>query len=359
MKGAMENSLRLATRMTSLALAAGIEPDEILDGLGLPLGTMDLCDGKIGRLNAEDLRSLGSRLASILARHASLAEGRMPIRPPDWRVLLYSLLSGRTLRDAILHGGDACEAIDGRCGRMTLRENGAIGEVRLDSLRPGSTLTGCAVDLNGVASIHGLCSWLLGQSLPLRSIHLAYDEDMFDRLDLGGLPYPVVLSAAWTGFSFPATWLDHPVVRSASELPTRQTQSFLFDVGSEIGVLPLAEQVRRLTIQALRLHHRLPSFAEVSARLGRSVPTLRRHLAMGGSSYRSIKASCRRELGLELLRQGHLSIEDIAARLDFCDSDAFRIAFRGWFGKSPNMYRLEAHRAEAATCGLAAVPVNR
>ena len=61
-----------------------------------------------------------------------------------------------------------------------------------------------------------------------------------------------------------------------------------------------------------------------------------------GASYREIKDSCRRELGLDLLRRSSLPIEEIAVRLDFCDSDAFRRAFHDWLGMPPTRYRREA-----------------
>lgn len=339
------NSLKFARTMVDMALMMGIPVSDILDGLGLGLAPRQFDGRAVEALDAEHLGRLGSRLAVLLARYSSMAEGRAPIRPPDWQVVLYCLLSGRTLRDAILHASDAFQAMDGRCGRIALHENGGIAEVRIDSLRLAPTLVGCAVDLNGVASIHGLLGWLLGRSLPLRSIQLAYEGDLYARLGLGDLPYPLVIAAPWTGFSFAAAWLDHPVIRSMLELGDRRSRSFLFEIDADALGLPLPERVRRFAIQTLRTTSRLPSFAEVAIYLGSSEPTLRRHLAGHGISYRLIKASCRRELGLELLRQP-LSVEDIAARLDFCDADAFRGAFRAWFGKPPAVYRRELKAAD-------------
>lgn len=336
---ASASSLRFARQMLAMAQSLGLSVAEVVETTGLDAA--DVEGFVLPALDTAQLGRLGSRLAGLLARHANMAEGRAPLRPGDWRVFLYCLLAGRTLRDALLHAGDAFQALDGRCGQIELRENGAIAEVRIDSLRSGPSLVGCAVDLNGVASIHGLLGWLIGRPLPLRSIQIAYDDALYRRLDLGNLPYPVITGAAWTGFSFAAAWLDLPVLRALDELAGRGPQSFLFDVDGTSAGLPLPERVRRFAIRALRSRGRLPSFADVGAHLGISEPTLRRHLAGQGASYRNIKASCRRELGLELLGQPQLSIEDIAARLDFCDADAFRGAFREWFGKPPAAYRRE------------------
>lgn len=332
-------SARFAREMLDLALAMGVTAPEILNGTGLPITMGALCGTAIDSLDANAVKRLGSRLAFLLARYSSLAEGRVPLRHPDWQVILYCLLAGRTLRDAILHASEAFEAIDGRCGRMALVEKGAVAEVRIDSLRPAPTLVGCVVDLHGVASIHGLLEWLIGASLPLRSIHLAYSGALCAPLDTDFLPFPLIVDAPWTGFRIAATWLDYPVVRSLGELGDRPPRSFLFGIDAQAADLPMPDRVRRFAIGALRSHARLPSFAEIATHLGVSEPTLRRHLAQRGASYRLIKASCRRELGLELLRQSRLSIEDVSARLDFCDADAFREAFRNWFGQSPGAYR--------------------
>ncbi|WP_380879356.1 helix-turn-helix domain-containing protein [Sphingomonas sp. DBB INV C78] len=332
-------SVRFACEMLDLALAMGVPATEILQGLNLAIPSGALRRSTIEGLDPNAVKRLGSRLAHLLSRYSSLAEGREPLRPPDWQVILYCLLAGRTLRDAILHAAQAFEAIDGRCGKMALFEKGAVAEVRIDSLRPAPTRVGCVVDLHGLASIHGLIEWLIGSALPLRSIHLGYTGALCAPLDPGFLPYPLVIDAPWTGFRLASTWLDYPVVRSLGELSDRPPRSFLFGMDAQAANLPLPDRVRRFAIETLRSRARLPSFAEVAAHLGASEPTLRRHLAHRGASYRLIKASCRRELGLELLRQPHLSIEDISARLDFCDADAFREAFREWFGKPPGAYR--------------------
>ena len=90
---------------------------------------------------------------------------------------------------------------------------------------------------------------------------------------------------------------------------------------------------------ALKSDRRLPAFGEIVTTLGGSEATLRRQLAREGTSYRQVRESCRRELALHLLRRTDMSIEDIAGRLDYCDSDAFRQAFRSWTGHSPTSHR--------------------
>jgi AraC-like DNA-binding protein len=47
----------------------------------------------------------------------------------------------------------------------------------------------------------------------------------------------------------------------------------------------------------------------------------------------------RRDLALQLLADGHLSVADIATRLGFEDASTFYRAFRKWTGSAPGAWR--------------------
>ena len=130
------------------------------------------------------------------------------------------------------------------------------------------------------------------------------------------------------------------MVRTLNELGKRPYDSFLFNtLVLREGDETISLQVRRIALRSLRDQHVLPSFEDVVETLGGSPATLRRRLARTGTSYRDIRDSCRREVALDLLSHSRASIEEIATRLDFCDSDAFRRTFRDWFGEPPSTYR--------------------
>jgi AraC-like DNA-binding protein len=299
-------------------------------------------------LPAPDLARLSTRAVQHLAAHDSRCSGRAPLRTSDWRVILYSLSGARTLREALQRCSECFEAIDWRCGRMTLRTCGDRAELELDSLRPASSPAGCLIDLMGVAQIHDLLGWLIARPLPLHHAWLDHDERVFSRLELPPLPISLRLAAGWTGFDFAAAYLDHPVVRTADELATRPPLILLFNAGhSDAAGARLSDQVRRIAFKSLWEKQRLPAFEDIVAATGGSAATLRRRLVREGTSYRQVKDSCRREMAMDMLRRSSLSVEEIAARLDFCDSDAFRRAFREWLGIPPSRYRRE-FEAEAA-----------
>lgn len=333
---------RLAVRLVLLYRAAGGNADALLREHGIAHPADALIDGQLEGMALADLRRINSRAVAHLAAWLNHMDGRPGLRPSDWRVALYCLTGAQTLREAIAQCSDCFDSLDWRCGRMTLAIEGDTALLGLDSMRNRPSAAACIIDLYGIAQMHGLFCWLIGRPLPIEEIMLDYTEGMFSALDLPEMPYSILLEGGATGFRFPAAYLDHPVVRSGDELATRPPQSFLYDIGiQDPSALPLAERARRIAFQALRDGQRLPDFESLSRRLNTSPATLRRHLTRAGTSFKAIKNSCRRELGLDLLRRSELSIEDISNRLDFCDSDAFRRNFREWMGISPSRYRRE------------------
>jgi AraC-like DNA-binding protein len=286
-----------------------------------------------------ELRKLCANALSQIWVQTNRARGRMPTRPGDWRVILYSLSSARTVREAIHRCIDCFEAIDGRCGRMRLRVREGEAELEIDPLSESPSIVYCLMGLIGADEFHDLLEWLIAQPLPMSRICLNYRIDIFDKFGLPPLSFPVEFDAGWTGFTFPASYLDFPVARIAETILERSPHSFLFETEDSRPSPDAAYQVRHIAMRALRNDHQFPSFEEVAAAAGLSPATLRRRLMKQETNYRQIKESCRRELVLRLLRQSDLSIEEIAARLDYCDSDTFRRAFRTWTGTSPSKLR--------------------
>jgi len=276
---------------------------------------------------------------TVLASLANSQDGRPPIRGDDWAMLLYCLISSRSLREVIARASRFYAMLDERWGRLDLHAHGSTAEIRLETLRVSRNVVAFVVDSIGVAVLHGMLSWLIGHELPLSMILMDYEENMRPNFDSVLLPYPLTLGASRTAISFPAEYLDYPVMRTLEDFEQRAGQSFLFDLQADLTGSGVAEQARRLMYAALTQRRTLPMLGELSTQLHCTVPTLRRNLTRVGTSYNHIKDSCRRELALDLLRRSTISIEEISMRLGFCDSDAFRRAFREWMGMSPLKYR--------------------
>ncbi|MEV6235350.1 AraC family transcriptional regulator [Lentzea sp. NPDC051838] len=76
----------------------------------------------------------------------------------------------------------------------------------------------------------------------------------------------------------------------------------------------------------------------IAARLHLSPRTLRRHLAVEGTSLRQLVDEARRFQAIELMTQHRLSVEQVALRLGYADAATFIRAFRRWTGTTPTAY---------------------
>jgi AraC-like DNA-binding protein len=65
-----------------------------------------------------------------------------------------------------------------------------------------------------------------------------------------------------------------------------------------------------------------------------------------GTSYQQIVHELRRQLAETWLRDGMLSVAEIAGMLGYADISNFRRAFIGWTGHSPARYRRGRNTAE-------------
>jgi len=340
---------RMVVQLADLLAEAGGDVRSILRDAGVAGSVVDFTRGGLLQVPQEKLHKIRDRLMRNLAVLLAARAGREVVRYPDWQVLFFCLVNCRTLREAILRACDVIAVMDGRCGRTFLDAGPANVEFRIDSLWSERSVHNFAIDVLSVASFIDIFGWLIAQPLPISEVVLDYPAEMLDRFDPVVLPKPISMNSGRTGFVFPSAYLDYPVTRTTEDCETGigKTLATMFDLGSENLRPRLVERCRRIMYRSLRDHGGLPSPDELCGQLGCSKSQLRRWLAQDDMSYNAIKESCRRELALDLLRRSRLSIEDIATRLDFADSDAFRKAFRQWTRLSPSEFR-KKHPAATA-----------
>lgn len=80
----------------------------------------------------------------------------------------------------------------------------------------------------------------------------------------------------------------------------------------------------------------------VAAQLGMTCRTLQRKLSQHRLSYQLLLDEARRSMAEALLRQTHLSIQDIALRLGFAESRSFQRSFKSWTQSTPGEFRQTA-----------------
>jgi len=163
---------------------------------------------------------------------------------------------------------------------------------------------------------YGTVCWLVGRRLPLLQANTPHR-----RLEPGHastlFQAPVSMAPGWTGWRFERQFLALPVVRTPAE-----AQLLL----------------RRNLAEAP------PSLAQVGAEVGLTAPTLRRHLAREGHSFRALRDALRRDAAIEYLARPQMPLAEIARRLGFSELSTFHRAFRHWTGLAPGRYRLEQGR---------------
>ncbi len=77
----------------------------------------------------------------------------------------------------------------------------------------------------------------------------------------------------------------------------------------------------------------------VAPRLHMSERTLQRRLHAAGLSFQALLDRTRKELCLDYLSGGRISLDEIAYRLGYANTANFNRAFKRWTGQTPQAYR--------------------
>ena len=81
------------------------------------------------------------------------------------------------------------------------------------------------------------------------------------------------------------------------------------------------------------------SLKEIADILCMSERTIRRKLALEGTSFRELVESKKKRYAINYLKDVQYNISEIASKLGFCDTASFCKAFNKWEGMTPKTYR--------------------
>lgn len=309
----------------------------LLKKVGSTLDLEEFLREGLPALSDHELRKLSAAASVALGDLHSQITGRAPFRECDWRLLLFCLVNSRRLGEAIACAADLFEAVDGRMGTLELIRNDATAHVVMSGVRGDDQELAFAVALNAMVLFHEMFGWLVAQPLG-GDCHLEFDASCRTLVDEAVLPFRLLLEAPLPGFSFDVRYLDLPTVRSIEDSKRHMLNS-LFSYTEDGEPRSVADEARRLIRTTLRGEGRLPSLDRLAQTMNVGRMTLRRRLAAADTSFQALRDTVRRDFALELIERTDHPIEEIAVRLDFCDSDAFRIAFRRWTGMAPTDHR--------------------
>jgi AraC-like DNA-binding protein len=149
---------------------------------------------------------------------------------------------------------------------------------------------------------------------------------------------------------FDAADLERPVLGADTRiLPI--VQRYLDDIPAPANAADAwPQEVRTLIARNVSNGH--PNIERIARLLGLGGRTLQRRLAERGLVWKTLVEEVRRELALRYLKDGGMSLTEIAFLLGYSDLSAFDRAFRRWTGTTPAAQRRRLRSEASSAAGV-------
>jgi AraC-like DNA-binding protein len=322
----------IARLAVARAIAAGIDPEPLVQKAGLTLALLEDRDARIGARNQITLLNLvasavGDELLGFhLAEHFDLREIGL---------LYYVLASSATLGQALTR---------------TARYSGVTNEGITVHCRKASDLC-IHVSYVGVprhSDRHQMEFWattLVRVCRHLTGTHLKPTRVKFFHPRCGSSDEQDAFFGCKVAFG--AERDEITFARDAAELPVVSADHYLNELLIKYCEEILARRparvspMRALVENAIApvLPHGRAQMSNIAETFGMSRRTLARRLAEEGVSFTEILEDMRRDLALRYLEDPTLSVSQIAWLLGFQEVSAFTSAFKRWTGTTPTQER--------------------
>ena len=338
--GAVPSIASGALRKMLLALQElGVDAEAVRVEAGLPSEVMSDADG---RVPIAALHAAWAAAARRLCRSdAALLVARRYV-PGDYGLVGFVAMNCSTL------GGALAQVV--RFGTLwtddptfVLDADGALGyRYRTSSPRgPGLRYASEAA----VAEVMNAARLLTQTKLSPRKVHFAHAAPADTGAHEAFFGCPVHFDARETTLLFRREALALPLPKADAQLGV-----FLSDMAKDA----LGRRARDCTppgrikeIIGEELPRGLPPLEQIARRLATSERTLRRRLEEEGTSFRTILDETRAELAQSYVRDGKLSLSEVAFLVGFSETSAFNRAFKRWTGSPPSAWRSQ-HGARSA-----------
>lgn len=185
--------------------------------------------------------------------------------------------------------------------------------------------------------VHGLLCWLGNRRIPLQGLWFRPGRPLDDSDYRMRFCEEIHFGAARTVARFDRSFLALKVVQTPQTLATFLKES----PGTLLVKYRNDESISSKIRQYLRGRSpdAWPERDQLAKLLGMSNSTLQRRLQLEGLSYQQVKDELRRDIAINLLSRGDLSIIDVAFHTGFQEASAFHRAFKKWTGTNPGAYR--------------------
>ncbi|MHC6225333.1 AraC family transcriptional regulator [Pseudomonas sp. X10] len=219
-------------------------------------------------------------------------------------------------------------------GSVTVRGGRAVISLQA---RIDDPLTRVYAEETFLVLVISLLCWLAGRRIAIDRTELAIARPAQEDDPLLWGP-DLQLGTGRTEVEFSADYLRLPVVQDLAALKTflrSAPQWLVIRFRHQNGLV--ARVYRHLRA---RHYGQWPTLNAMAEGEGMSASSFRRQLEREGRSFQQIKDEVRRAMAFECLREGELSIAEIAEQTGFQEPSAFHRAFKKWTGQSPGSYRL-------------------
>lgn len=318
----------------------GESPDQVLAKLRLPYSLVALRHAKAPVISRHQFVQIYRECVTLLSNHANRERDLPPMSKDEVDMLCYCVINCENLEQVIERATKFCRMLGDRAAKLSLESSGGEAVFQMETQRLSHSTSGLLTDLTGLSFYHRLFSWLIGLPIPIKGYGVTYENRSNCETLLRLFHQHILFAQPVNYFSFPAEFLDKPVVRSYRRLE-ELLSVFAFDLSDDPSADgQFQEAVEQLILGRLAKGEKIPTLTQFASFFNVSSATFRRCLAEEGISLTDIKERCRHLAAIELLApQARLKVADVATRLGFSDSRSFRRAFRSWTGLSPDEYR--------------------
>ncbi|MBF9196965.1 AraC family transcriptional regulator [Microvirga sp. BT290] len=328
--------ISVTKEIVPLLRAFGADPDEVIGQAGLDPRLFD------DENNTIRYAALGHLLARCVAR----------TRCPHFGLLVGQRGTLSTIGPVgglMQHLPTVGEALSALVEHLHLHDRGAAPTL---SVSGDVALLGYAIYEPGVESPEQITDGAIAVAMNIMRMlcgpDWVSDEVLLPRHAPADLaPYrrffqaPVRFDQEVAALVFPVRWLGHriagadPIFREVFEARVRDLEA-----AAEKG---WQENLRRL-LRTEILTNRC-SAATVADRLAVHRRTLSRHLHADGTGFRGLVDEARFEIARQLLANGKVPLNQVAAALGYSEASAFTRAFRRWSGRTPTAWRAEQRQS--------------
>ena len=313
---------------------------EVLAGANIPNPGLDKL-GNIAPLSRKQFSPIYKQCIAAINEYVVRENdgGFPPTTPEDFDLLCSCVINSFTLEEAIEKTVRFARALNGRCGNIYVNVNDRHASFVMDTHRRHSSAMGLLCDLFGLCFYYKFFSWLIAEPLSNAQVAVSHKAFIDDKIAANIIDCPVAFEATVNSLIFDSKMLQRPVVRTYREL-LEVIHISPFELAPSPAPKGIAAILTKLIKKALNEKADLPTSDQIASLLGKSGPTLRRHLARENTSFQAIMDQCRMEKAIELLSNEDLTIDDISFHLGFSAPSGFSRAFKDWTGQAPSTYRL-------------------